>query len=60
MINNHENVLKGQHNLAQGSAGWRIALSCSASEIIVREIALIKEQFLFRTKKMNIIFQTIR
>jgi hypothetical protein len=46
--NENKNVLKGQHILAQGNA-----LGLRTGEKIVREIALIKGQFLFRTKKMT-------
>jgi hypothetical protein len=45
-----EVVLKGQYILAQGNAlGWR------KGEQIVREIALIKERVIFRTKMMSFI-----
>ena len=50
MINKHENVLKGQHNLAQGKRRRSVALGCRAGEKIVREIMVKKEYFLFRTK----------
>jgi hypothetical protein len=49
--NENKNVLKGQQILAQGNA-----LGLRTGEKIVREIALIKGQFLFRTKKMTSIF----
>jgi len=59
MINKNGNVLKGQHNLAQGKRRRSVALGCKTSKKIVREIAFIKEQFIFRTKKMNFISQAI-
>jgi hypothetical protein len=48
-------VLKGQNILAQGKRRRSVALGLSANKRIVRAIALIKEQFLFRTKKMSFI-----
>jgi hypothetical protein len=47
MINRAENVLKGQHNLAQGNAR-----SLKKGIKIVRAIMVIKEKFIFRTKKV--------
>lgn len=47
-FNENENALKGQHILAQGSA-----LDLVASREIVRATAFIKENWLFRTKKMS-------
>jgi hypothetical protein len=46
-IKKKENALKGQYILAQG-----IALGLSVSSEIVRVTAFIKENWLFRTKKL--------
>jgi len=61
MVNSeNKNGLKGQHNLAQGKRRRSVALGIRASEKIVRKIALIKGQILFRTKKMNSISKAIK
>ena len=46
--NANKNVLKGQHNLAQGSA-----LGLKAGKEIVRAMVIFMEQSLFRTKRMS-------
>jgi hypothetical protein len=48
---NNENVLKGQHNLAQGNA-----LGSGIEYKIVRAIMVIKEKFFFRTKGIVSVF----
>jgi len=53
------NVLKGQHNLAQGKRRRSVALGSRTNAKIVRAVTLVKEQFFFRTKKMNSISQAI-
>ncbi len=47
VINENNNVLKGQFNLAQGNA-----LGINATNKIVRAISFLEEQLLFRTKRI--------
>ena len=55
MVNEQENGLKGQHNLAQGkrsvTLGWR------ADRKIVRAVKFLKEKILFRTRGMSFCFR---
>jgi len=55
MVNEQENGLKGQDNLAQGkrsgALGWR------ADRKIVRAVKFLKEKILFRTRGMSFCFR---
>jgi hypothetical protein len=64
MINRDKNLLKarlparqGQKILAQGKRLRSVALGLRANREIVREMVLIKEQILFRTKEKTSIFR---
>ena len=44
MVNKHENVLKGQHNLAQGKRRRSVALGCIGNAEIVRAQLIFKDK----------------
>ena len=50
-MTNNKNVLKGQHNLAQGNV-----LGLKTEEKIDRAMVFFKEKLLFRTKKIDSCF----
>ena len=53
-ITKMEITLKGQHNIAQGKRS--VALGLKVDRKIVREVILIKEKILFRTREMTFCF----